>query len=93
MRLPFRGFCDASTLARRLSIAGDAAAGSHGAIAVPALVIAPEDAGDLAGRPLVPLCGEGATTTRIVLPGTGPRMRFTHPDAYATAVAAFVDRL
>lgn len=94
MRLPFRGVCDASTLARRLSIAGDAAAGSHGgAIAVPALVIASEDAGDLAGRSLVPLLGGGATTTRIVLPGTGPRMRFTHPDAYATAVVTFLDRL
>ena len=93
-RLALRRVCDASTLARRLSMAGDAAACSHiGAMAIPALLIAPEDAGDLAGRPLAPLLAGCATTTRIVLPGTGPLLRFTHPDAYATAVATFLDRL
>ena len=94
VRLLFRGSCDASPLARRLALAGGAAAGSHrGAIAVPTLVIAPEDAGPMARRPPGELINGGSETTRIVLAGTGPLMRLTHPDAYAATVATFLDRL
>jgi len=34
-----------------------------------------------------------AFTCLLVLAGTGPLMRLTHPDAYAAAVATFLDRL
>jgi len=89
----FFEYCDAATLRCRLAIAGAAAATLHaGAITVPTLVLAPE-AGRAARRSLILLVGAGATTTRIVLPGTGPLFRFTHPDAYAAAMATFLDRL
>ncbi|MDR3471426.1 MAG: hypothetical protein P4M09_07015 [Devosia sp.] len=87
-------FCEAATLWRRLTLAGSAAEGSlAGSIAVPTLVISAEDAGPMARQPLEPLISSGATTTRIVLSGTGPLFRFTDPDAYATAVVTFLDRL
>ncbi len=89
----FVEYCDAATLRCRLAIARGAAAPLHAnAVKVPTLVLAPE-AGPATRTSLISLVGIGATTTRLVLPGTGPLMRFTHPDAYATTVVTFLDRL
>ncbi len=94
IRRLFLDFCEPTTLGRRLTLASNRGASAHpGGIAVPTLVVYPEYAGTMARRALAPLIGADATTTQIVLPGTGPLFRFTHPDAYTTAVATFLDRL